>query len=116
MVYLYEKVMKRPQFSLDLFERVNQFFFQLIVFLKYSFKEFISDQLSSDSRNPTLKDLGLELRKFDESVAWCLKVFNKLSYYNEKLNEFPEPKPPKPLSDDFEYQLRRKIRQSDFFN
>ncbi|CAF0709967.1 unnamed protein product [Brachionus calyciflorus] len=95
LVYLYEKVMKRPQFSLDLFER-----------------EFISDQLSTDSRNPTLKDLGIDHRKFDESVSWCLKVFNKLNYYNEKLNEFPEPKPPKPLSEDFEYQLRRKIRQN----
>lgn len=77
----------------------------------YIKKEFISDQLSTDSRNPTLKDLGIKFRRFDESVAWNLKVYNKLSYYNEKLGEFPDPKPPKPLSEDYEFQLRRKIRE-----
>jgi hypothetical protein len=53
----------------------------------------------------------VEFKNFEAAVAWHLKVFNKLSYYNEKLGEFAEPKAPKPLSDDFEFQLRRKIRQ-----
>jgi len=46
-------------------------------------------------------------------VTWHLKVFNKLSYYDEKLGEFAEPIPPQPLSEDFEFQLRRKIKQSN---
>ena len=79
-----------------------------IVFLK----EFISDSLSTDSRNPTLHDLGVTFRKFDEMTAWHLKQFNKMSYYSTKLGEFPEVPPPKPLSEDFEYQLRRKIKAS----
>ena len=49
-------------------------------------------------------------------VGWHLKVFNKYSYYNEKLGEFPDPKPPKQLSEDFEFQLRRKLRLSNFQN
>lgn len=119
MTYLFEKILKRPQYSLDIFERVCiiDFFFLTkiakIFYRNFFLKEFISDQLSTDSRNPTLRDLGVEFRKFDESVSWSLKVFNKLNYYNEKLNEFPEPKAPKPLSEDFEFQLRRKIRQSN---
>lgn len=92
--YLYETINKRPLFNLDFLER-----------------EFISDQLSTDLRNPTLKDLGVQFRRFDEMVAWHLKVYNRLSYYNEKLGEFPEPVAPKPLSEDFEFQLRRKIRE-----
>jgi hypothetical protein len=56
--------------------------------------------------------LGIKFRKFDEMTAWHLKQFNKLSYYSQKLGEFPDVAPPKPLSDDFEYQLRRKIRAS----
>jgi len=44
-------------------------------------------------------------------VNWHLKVFNKMSYYNEKLGEFDTVRVPKPLSDDYEFQLRRKIRQ-----
>lgn len=95
ITYLTEKIMKRPVFSLDVLER-----------------EFISDSLSTDSKNPTLKDLGVSFKRFDETVPWNLRVYNKLSYYNEKLGEFPDQKPPKPLSEDFEYQLRRKIRQS----
>lgn len=92
--YLYELINKRPLFNLDYLER-----------------EFISDSLSSDSRNPALKDLGIQFRRFDETSAWHLKVFNRFSYYNEKLGEFPEPVPPKPLSEDYEFQLRRKIRE-----
>lgn len=88
--------MKRSKFSLDLLER-----------------EFISDDLSTDARNPTLSDLGVNFKRFDEMVAWHLKVFNKHSYYNQKLGEFPDPEPPKPLSDDFEHQLRRKIRMNN---
>lgn len=95
LVYLTEKIMKRSQFNFDLLER-----------------EFISDAYSQDMFNPTLKDLGVEFKNFETTVAWHLKVFNKLAYYNERLGEFSEPKPPKPLSEDFEFQLRRKIRQS----
>lgn len=95
LTYLTEKVMKRSQFNFDLLER-----------------EFISDALSQDSFNPTLKDLGVDFKNFEASVAWHLKVFNKMSYYNEKLGEFSEPMAPKPLNEDFEFQLRRKIRQS----
>lgn len=91
-ILLHETVLKRPQFTFDLLER-----------------EFISD--STDASNPTLKDLGVEYKDFDAMVSWHLKAFNKLSYYNEKLGEFNEPKAPKPLSDDFEFQLRRKIKQ-----
>lgn len=91
LTYLTEKVMKRPKFNFDLLER-----------------EFISDSLSQDAFNPTLKDLGVEFKNFEASVAWHLKVFNKLAYSGS----FNENKPPKPLSDDYEFQLRRKIRAS----
>lgn len=94
ITYLTEKIMKRSQFNFDLMER-----------------EFISDAYSTDGFNPTLKDLDVEFKNFESAVAWHLKVFNKMSYYNEKLGEFAEPKAPKPLSEDFEFQLRRKIRQ-----
>lgn len=95
LTYLTEKVMKRSQFNFDLLER-----------------EFISDVLSTDGVNPTLKDLGVEFKDFEQMVTWHLKVFNKMSYYNEKLRDYAEDKTPKPLSDDYEFQLRRKIRQS----
>lgn len=93
ITYAYEKIMKRPQFNFDLLER-----------------EFISDTLSPDTYLQ-LKDLGVEFKDFESMVAWHLKVFNKLSYYNEKFGEFSEPKAPTPLSEDYELQLRRKIRQ-----
>ena len=76
----------------------------------HRFQEFISDDLSVDSRNPQLKDLNIDFKKFDEMVAWHLKVYTKHSYYNQKLGEFPEPSAPKPLNDDYEHYLRRKIR------
>jgi NADH dehydrogenase (ubiquinone) 1 alpha subcomplex subunit 9 len=95
ITYMFEKVWKRPPFTLDLLER-----------------EFISDSLSTDAKNPTLRDLGIQFRRFDESVAWNLKVYNKLSYYDAKVGELEATRPPKPLSEDFEYQLRRKIRQT----
>jgi hypothetical protein len=56
--------------------------------------------------------LGVEFKDFEQMVSWHLKVFNKLSYYNEKLGEFVDPKSPTPLSDDYEFQLRRKIKNS----
>lgn len=93
--YACEKFLKRPSYTLDVLER-----------------EFISDSLSAE-RNQTLRDLiGDKFRRFDQMAGWHLKVFNKYSYYNEKLGEFPEPKPPKQLSEDFEFQLRRKLRLS----
>lgn len=95
LTYLTEKIMKRPQFNFDMMER-----------------EYISDNVSQDGVNPTLKDLGVEFKDFEQMVGWHLKVFNKMSYYNEKLGEFPESFAPKPLSQDYEFQLRRKIRQS----
>lgn len=97
LTYLTEKIMKRPQFNFDMMER-----------------EYISDQTSADSINPTLKDLGVEFRNFEQMVNWHLKVYNKMSYYNEKLGEFDSKvkSAPKPLSEDYEFQLRRKIRQS----
>jgi NADH dehydrogenase (ubiquinone) 1 alpha subcomplex subunit 9 len=93
--YLMENILKRPKYSFDLLER-----------------EFISDSLSTDSKNPTLKDLGISFRKFDEMTAWHLKQYNKLSYFNTKLEEVEHVPAPKALSDDFEYQIRRKIRSS----
>lgn len=96
IAYASERFLKRPTYNLDVMER-----------------EFISDSLSTDGRVLTLRDLiGDKFRRFDHMAAWHLKVFNKYSYYNEKLGEFPEPKPPKQLSDDFEFQLRRKLRQA----
>ena len=72
----------------------------------------MSDVISTDGAK-NLKDLGIEFKDFEQMVNWHLKVFNKMSYYNEKLGEFDaETKTPKPLSDDYEFQLRRKIRQS----
>ena len=60
--------------------------------------------------NLSLKDLDVEFKDFEQMVSWHLKVFNRLSYYNEKHGEFDEPKSPTPLNDDYEYQLRRKIK------
>jgi len=94
ITYLTDLVMKRSMFNLDILER-----------------EFISDALS-DSKNPTLKDLGVEFKNFEQMVTWHLRLANKLAYYDEKLGEFAEPKAPKPLSDDFEFQLRRSINRS----
>lgn len=92
--YLSDKFLKRPTYSVDFLER-----------------EFISDTLSTDARNPTLRDLiGNNYKDFAQMASWHLKVFNKYSYYNEKLGEFSDPKPPKQLSEDFEFQLRRKLR------
>ena len=84
--------MKRPQLNFDLLER-----------------EFISD---SADNSLTLKDLGVEFKNFEQMASWHLKVFNKMSYYNEQLGQFSEAKGPKPLSDDYEFQLRRKIRHA----
>lgn len=94
ITYLTEKIMKRSIYNFDMIER-----------------EFISDSYS-DSKNPTLKDLGVEFKDFEQMVTWHLKVFNKMSYYNEKLGEFVDPKAPKPLSDDFEHQLRRRVARN----
>jgi len=80
-------------------------------FAFFFFKEFISDSLSTDVKAQRLADLGVQFRRFDSTVAWHLKVFNKLSYLHQRLDEIPESKAPKPLSDDFEYQLRRQLRQ-----
>lgn len=97
LTYLCEKIMKRPQFNFDMMER-----------------EFISDMLSTDAVNPTLNDLGVVHKDFEQMVSWHLKVFNKMAYYNEKLGEFDAgSKAPKPLSQDYEFQLRRKIRQAN---
>ena len=54
----------------------------------------------------------MEFKDFEQMVTWHLKVFNKMSYYNEKLGEFVDPKAPKPLSDDFEHQLRRRVARN----
>jgi hypothetical protein len=54
----------------------------------------------------------VEFKDFEQMVTWHLKVFNKMSYYNEKLGEFVDPKAPKPLSDDFEHQLRRRVARN----
>ena len=90
---MWEKGFKQPIYNMDFNER-----------------EFISDAPSSDARCPTLADLGVDFRKFDESAAWHLKLFNKMAHYTPQPGEYVDPGPPKHLDEDFEFQLRRKIR------
>ena len=80
--------------------------------MDFTEREFISDGPSMDARCPTLADLGIEFRKFDESAAWNLLLFNKMAYYTPQPGEFVDSGPPKNLDEDFEFQLRRQINRS----
>ncbi len=64
------------------------------------FKEFISDTLTLE--NPKLKDLDINFHNFFEMTQFHLKPKRKFMYHDEKLGDFPDPLPPKPLPEDYE--------------
>ncbi|XP_005097061.1 NADH dehydrogenase [ubiquinone] 1 alpha subcomplex subunit 9, mitochondrial [Aplysia californica] len=46
--------------------------------------------------NPTLEDLGVDLKQFDAMARFLLFPMRRNAYYAEKLGEFAEPEPPLP--------------------
>jgi hypothetical protein len=68
-------------------------------------KEFVSDVITPE--HGSLLDLGVNARKFEDMAAWHLRVYNRLSFYDEKLGEFPDPYPPKSVDDDFEINFNK---------
>lgn len=56
-------------------------------------REFITDVVLSNI--PTLEDLGVQVTAMEDQVPWELRPYRALQYYDEALNEFEKPAPPK---------------------
>lgn len=56
-------------------------------------REFVSDKVESGVA--TLEDLGVQLTTMEDQVPWELRPHRALQYYDEALNEFAKPAPPK---------------------
>ena len=47
------------------------------------------------SGSPTLSELGVPLTTMEERIMWELKPFKAGAYYEEQLDEFEKPAPPR---------------------
>ena len=45
------------------------------------------------------------MKKFEDVVPYHLKIYSRTASYDEGLNDFPTPEPPKPLSENFNLNL-----------
>lgn len=64
---------------------------------KYKKLSFLQECLSDTVIKgiPTLEDLGVTLTTMEAQVPWELRPLRAFAYYDEELNEFAEPAPPK---------------------